>query len=177
MEERPRGFPFTKIFAPLGSGDPLAEALLRAAGDGGVIRASLEALEILRIEAGIPAFGSELDDTVLPAEAGLLDAVSQTKGCYVGQEVVARMETAGRVSHRLVGLELSGQTLPEAGSPILADAKRVGEVTSCCRSPAAGPIALGFVRSAQADPGGWVDAGGVRARVRRLPFTESAPVA
>ena len=84
------------------------------------------------------------------------------------------MQTAGRVSHKLVALDLSGQTLPETGSPILVDAKRVGEMTSCCISPAMGPIALGFVRSAHAVAGGWVDAGGVRARIRKLSFPGSA---
>jgi folate-binding protein YgfZ len=130
------------------------------------------ALEILRVEAGVPRAGAELGEEVLPAEARLVErAVSFTKGCYTGQEVVARMHSRARVGHLLVGLALStGATLPARGAALLHDGARVGELTSVARSPAAGPIALGFVRAAHAEPGAELEVEGGRARVVALPF-------
>ncbi len=164
------GEPGFQLLAPVGSGDGVARAL-EAAGSGlGLVSADPETVEILRIEAGIPAFGAELDETVLPAEARLDRAVSRSKACYVGQEVVARMQAAGRVSHLLVGLAIEAGPVPEPGSAVTAGTAEVGEVTSSCWSPRAGPIALAFVRSAHSEPGTALLAANRPVRVAQLPF-------
>ena len=106
--------------------------------DGDVVEA--DELETLRIEAGTPRFGREIDDRVLPAEAGLIDrAVSFTKGCYPGQEPIARQQYRGKLNRRLRVLELSGAVEPD--EEIRFGDKVVGRVTS-----AANGIALGYVR-------------------------------
>lgn len=122
------------------------ETLLAAAGSTEV---SDETAEILRVEAGRPRFGSDMDETNLPDEVGMDDAISTTKGCYVGQEVVARLRTYGRVNRRLVsfrfpeGLLDVGDVLERAGkeSPSRTEA---GRVTSAVVSPRLGPIGLGY---------------------------------
>jgi folate-binding protein YgfZ len=141
------GAPARQLFAPAGAGPPLAAALLRAGAPRGLVEAGPAALEILRIEAGIPRLGAELDEDVLPAEAGLERAISRTKGCYTGQEVVARLESRGHVKHRLVGFRLDGETLPPPGAEVVLEGRSIGEVTSACLSPAAGAIALGYVQA------------------------------
>lgn len=107
------------------------------------------ALEILRIEAGRPAYGRELHDEVLPAETGQLSrAVSFVKGCYLGQEVVERMRSHGAVARGLVSLRLGElpSTLP---APLIGDAGEAGRLTSACQSPTSGSaIGLGYVRAA-----------------------------
>ena len=159
-----------QLLVPAGSGETVAKAIEVAGSESEPVVAGEKTLEILRIEAGIPRFGAEIDETVLPAEARLGRAVSRSKGCYLGQEVVARMEAAGRVSHLLVGLAIAEGPLPEPGSEIAVAEKRVGEVTSSCRSALAGSIALGFVRAAHAATGTELCAAGRPARVAVLPF-------
>jgi folate-binding protein YgfZ len=127
------------------------------------------AWEIARVEAGLPRFGREFDTETMPAEAGLDDlAVSFTKGCYPGQEPVARLRYRGRANRGLRGLELRGD-LPEPGAAVRAGDREVGRVTSPVVSPRHGPIALAIVRREVAD-GDEVDAGGTPALVRPLPF-------
>jgi folate-binding protein YgfZ len=159
-----------QLLAPAGSGEAVAGEIEAAGSESVSMFMGEKALEILRIEAGIPRFGTEIDETVLPAEARLGRAVARSKGCYVGQEVVARMEAAGRVSHLLVGLAMGEGPIPEPGSEITADGKRVGEVTSSCRSALAGSIALGFVRAAHSATGTELSAADRPVRVAALPF-------
>jgi folate-binding protein YgfZ len=160
-----------QLFGPAAAGPAVALALARAAAAHGAIVADAEALEVLRIEAGVPRQGAELGEDTLPAEADLVArTVSFTKGCYTGQEVVARMESRGRVGHRLVGLRLGAPALPAPGAAIGAGGARVGAVTSAALSPAAGAIALGFVRSGSEAPGTRVEVDGQPARVVALPF-------
>ena len=112
--------------------------------------------------------GAELGEDVLPAEAGLLErAVSLTKGCFTGQEIVARMHSRGLQSHRLVGLRFAGDAPPEPG-PLATDARPVGVVTSACVS-VAGAIGLGFVRPPHDAPGTELRSGERRVRVVALP--------
>ena len=160
-----------QLLVPAGSGEAIAGALEAAGSQLGLICGDRSVLEVLRIEAGIPVLGAELKDTVLPAEARLGRAVAPSKACYVGQEVVARMETAGRVSHLLVGLTVDEGPILEPGSKITADSAKVGEVTSSCWSPTAGPIALGFVRSAHAATGTNLLVADRRVWVASLPFS------
>jgi len=159
-----------QLFAPAGSGAAVAQALLRAGAGHGLLEAGEEALEVLRIEAGTPRYGRELSEAVLPAEAGLSRAISTTKGCYTGQEIVARMATRGGASHALVGLALEGTSTPAAGAAISAQAAQVGEVTSAALSASAGAIALAYVRRAHAAPGTALAVEGRAARVEALPF-------
>ena len=159
-----------------GDRETVEEALAAAAkgdegdeGDG-LVRGDFEALEILRIEAGLPALGSELDEEVLPPEARLERAISTSKGCYVGQEIVARLRARGQVNHLLVGLKLESPTLPVVGTKLMADGRVTGEVTSVALSPTEGPIALGFVRREHAETGTQIEFEGGRASIAALPF-------
>ena len=112
---------------------------------GGLDELPGAALEALRIECGVPAMGAELTDATIPAEAGqwLIDAsVSFTKGCYTGQELVARIDSrGGNVPRPVRGLLVDGDPAP-VGSSVTLDGKEVGHVTSSARSPALGAIAL-----------------------------------
>jgi folate-binding protein YgfZ len=159
-----------QLFAPAGTGAAVADGL-RAAGAGlGLVESELEDLEILRIEAGVPRLGAELDESVLPAEAGLERAVSSDKGCYTGQEVVERLRSRGQVSHRLVGLTTAGDRPLAVGADVAAEGRRIGEVTSACVSPTSGSIALAFVRRAFAEPGTELQVAGRSTCVAELPF-------
>ncbi len=119
------------------------ELLLAAAGSTPL---GPETGEVLRVEAGRPRFGSEADENTLPDEIHLSAAISTSKGCYVGQEVVARLRTYGRVNRRLVGLRFPaapvppGTVFPDADKPGL----ELGRVTSAALSPRFGPIGLGL---------------------------------
>jgi folate-binding protein YgfZ len=155
-----------QLFVPRGEEATVVEALLGA----GAAEGTDETLERLRIESGLPRVGYELDETVLPAEAGLEAAISETKGCYTGQEVVTRMRTRGRVAHRLVGLRFEAAALPARGAEIAKDGLRIGQLTSTALSPAEGPIGLGFVKSAAVTPGTEVEIEGALARVAALPL-------
>jgi folate-binding protein YgfZ len=163
-----------QLLVPAGERAAAEAALRAAAARHGAVWAEAGALEVLRVEAGIPRAGAELGEDVLPAEARVVErAVSFTKGCYTGQEVVTRMQTRARVGHLLVGLALApaGGSLPAPGAALLHEGARVGELTSVVRSPSSGPIALGFVRVARSEPGTVLALeGGGEARVAALPF-------
>jgi len=134
----------------------------------GVERVSKEAAECLRIEAGRPRLGLDMDNQTIPQEAGLAErAVSFTKGCYVGQETVARLHYKGRANRHLRGLRLSEPA--DRGAEILLGEKAVGRVGSTCVSPRLGPIALALVRR-EAAPGDTVLVDGVAAELVELPF-------
>jgi tRNA-modifying protein YgfZ len=145
-------------------------ALHDALVDSGAVEVGPEAAEIVRIEAGTPRFGAEMSAETMPAEAGIVErAVSFTKGCYIGQEPVARLHYKGRPNRRLRGLELSAPVA--SGASLLLGEKQVGKVGGSCVSPAHGPIALAIVRR-EAEPGAELAVGedGVTARVVDLPF-------
>ncbi len=163
------GEPGFQLLVPTARGEEVAEAL-RAAGQGeGLVEGDAVSLELLRIEAGTPRFGAEIDASVLPDEARLGHAVSTTKGCYIGQEVVARVRSRDRVKHRLVGLRVEGEP-PAPGAGLAVDGRASGEVTSAARSPRFGSIALGYLRSEHAAPGTAVQLDGRVATVAELPF-------
>ena len=164
-----------EILAPRARSADVASALGLAGGDRGLVTASADALEILRIEAGVPRYRAELDESVLPDEARLDAAVSTTKGCYTGQEVVARIRSRGQVAHLLIGIAFEGDTPVAPDTPVTAGGRRVGEVTSACVSPAAGSFALAFARRSDARAGREVDAAGRRGRVVELPFVAATP--
>jgi folate-binding protein YgfZ len=161
-----------QLFVPAAEADAVTRALRGASDACAAVWGDAEALETLRVEAGVPRAGAELGEEVLPAEARLVErAVSFTKGCYTGQEVVARMHSRGRVGHLLVGLvpAAPGAVLRPGAALLLAGAK-VGEITSAASSPAVGPIALAFVRTAHAEPGTELAGEGGAVRIAALPF-------
>ncbi len=169
------GEPAFQLFVPRAACERVEDALREQGAGHGLVQAQEAALEILRVEAGTPRFGHELDEDALPAETGLLErAVSFTKGCYTGQEIVARMHARAQVKHRLVGLRLEGEETPEAGAVVEVDGRRVGEVTSVARSPRVGAIALAFVARPHDAPGTVVSLGDLRARVGSLPLVAPA---
>jgi len=133
-------------------------------------------IDTLRIEAGRPAFGVDMDTETIPLEAGIEGrAISYTKGCYVGQEVIVRVTTRGhgRVARRLVGLVVEGDRVPARGETLRAGGREVGHVTSATWSPALGrPIALGYVQRDFTAPGTAVAVGedATAAAVTPLPF-------
>jgi len=136
----------------------------------GAVPVSEAAAEVLRVESGRPRYGVDLDQTVIPQEAGLNErAVSFTKGCYVGQETVARLYYRGRPNRHLRGLRLAGPA--PAGAPLRLGEREVGRLGSVVCSPVHGPIALAVVRR-EAEPGAVLDVGdgGVTGAVVELPF-------
>lgn len=152
---------------------PAIEAVLIAAG---AIRASDRDAEIVRIESGHPRFGADMDADTIPLEAGLEErAISRTKGCYVGQEVIVRVldRGHGRVARRLVGLTLPADAaVPAPGARLQAAGKDVGRVTSAVFSPALGrPAALGYAQRDFVEPGTHVHVEGFgEAVVSSLPL-------
>jgi len=159
-----------QLFVPAGGGATVALALRRAGAGHALVEAGEDVLEILRVEAGTPRQGRELSEAVLPAEVGLARAISTTKGCYTGQEIVSRMAVRGGASHSLVGLALEGGSAPAAGAAISVQGARVGELTSAALSASAGAIALAYVRRTHAAPGTELVVEGRGARVTALPF-------
>ncbi len=159
-----------RIAVPEGGSGIVADALVAAGRPSGLAIGSPEAFEILRIEAGTPRFGAELGPDVLPAEARLEAAIAFEKGCYTGQEIVARVESRGQVRRLLAGLRVEGGAAPARGAAIEAAGARVGEVTSGCVSPTCGAIGLGFVRIPHEAPGTGLRVGGLPARAAALPI-------
>jgi len=146
------------------------ERVIAALTDAGAVEVSPEAVEILRVEAGVPRFGAEMDAGTMPAEASIVDdAVSFTKGCYIGQETVARLHYKGKPNRHLRGLRLSGSAAP--GAALRLGEKEVGTLGGAVVSPARGPIGLAIVRR-EAEPGAELTVGedGVTAEVVALPF-------
>jgi folate-binding protein YgfZ len=147
-----------------------AEQLRRSLLEAGAAEVSEAAAEIVRVESGRPRFGFEISTEAMPAEAGIVErAVDFEKGCYIGQEPVARLHYRGRPNRHLRGLRLSAPA--EEGAPLRLGGKEVGTIGTVCVSPALGPIALAIVRR-EAEPGAalQVGEGPVTAEVIDPPF-------
>jgi folate-binding protein YgfZ len=150
---------------------PIRQALLAA----GAETASNEDFEALRIERGRPRFGADMTGDTIPLEAGLEErAISRTKGCYVGQEVIVRVQDRGhgRVARKLVGLTFAAASpVPAVGAPVQSADREIGRITSATWSPALlRPIALGYVHRDFTEPGTHVDVDGADAIVAALPM-------
>jgi tRNA-modifying protein YgfZ len=144
--------------------DAVRAALVEAGAEEG----SEEAGELVRIERGRPRYGVDMTDATMPQEAGINErAVSFSKGCYVGQETVARLHYRGKPNRHLRGLRLTAPAAP--GDPVVLGEKEVGVVSSAAVSPTHGPIALALVRR-EAEPGAEVRVGDTPATVAELPF-------
>jgi folate-binding protein YgfZ len=136
--------------------------------------AGTEAVELLRIAAGIPRYGTDIRERDLPQETEQERALNFVKGCYVGQEIVERIRSRGQVRRKFTGFEVRGP-LPAPGCKIQADGKDAGEITSVASLPwATGDrqVALGYVRREVATPGKLLDVGGSQASVAPLPFAQ-----
>ncbi len=148
----------------------LAEALVMGLTARGVIALSADAYDVLRVEAGRPGPARELTGDYTPLEANLDRAISGTKGCYAGQEVIARQITYDKVARRLVGLRLAEPVT--VGAAVMVEGRTVGSVTSAAESPRFGSIALAVVRRPHFEPQTRVTAGddGAAGEVVALPF-------
>lgn len=135
------------------------------------------AMDTRRIESGMPLFGIDMNESHLLLEADMKDAVSFKKGCYIGQEYVARLAHRGHLNRKLVGLRLDAVTVPDAGDDIIGEGRYAGQVTSATSSPALGhAIALGYVHRDFFEPGASVsirnESGDLPAEVVERPFIE-----
>jgi folate-binding protein YgfZ len=147
----------------------------------GVRVCDVEAYEAVRIEAGVPVMGREIDEKTIPAETGVLDrAVSFTKGCYTGQELVARIDSrGGNVPRHLRGVVVGTNVVPPVGATITVDGKEVGVITSVAESlERRAPVGLAYVRRAVEPPAdvtlAW-EGGSAPAHVEVLPLVTSPP--
>jgi folate-binding protein YgfZ len=168
------GVPGAHVYGAAATVDRLATRL----ADAGVASLDEETAEVLRVEAGRPAFLQDMSEETIPLEAGIdARALSHTKGCYVGQEIIVRMRDRGqgRVARKLVGLEIDGTSVPAPGAVVFAGDRQVGRVTSAVRSIVRqAPIALAIVQRDHVEPGTELevraDDGAISARVTPLPF-------
>jgi folate-binding protein YgfZ len=166
------GLPGYDVLSPWG----LAGEVWQSFTNAGAVPSGLQVYQVLRVEAGTPVYGVDIDETNLPQEVGRTEqAVSFTKGCYIGQETIARIRTYGHVNRSLVGLKLAGTVAAPAGSKLFRDGKEVGQVTSSVVSPRRGTaIALGYVRRGSHELGMTLDVDVASARqaaeVVSLPF-------
>ena len=155
-----------------------SDALRRALSAADVPQTDLETAETLRIEAGIPKFNRDMDEETIPLEAGIeARAISFSKGCYVGQEVIIRVvhRGHGRVARKLVGLVVDGEVAPPEGAAVTTDLRAVGNVTSSAISPMLErPIALAYLHRDFLAAGTVVSVGGARAVVTALPFAKAS---
>jgi len=162
-----RGF---EIMVPAALGAALGDALMSA----GAIAVDDDTAEAIRIEGGVPRFHRDMSEDTIPLEAGIEGrAISMSKGCYVGQEVIVRVlhRGHGRIAKKLVGLTVEGEGVPAEGARIDVSGREVGHVTSSARSPALKrPIALGYVHRDFVEPGTRVTIAGAPAIVTALPF-------
>lgn len=154
-----------------------APALFAACVEAGAQPLGTQALDELRIEAGVPWVGVDMDETTLVMETGRTAAISFTKGCYLGQEVVERISARGHVNRQLAGVIIEGDAVPAAQARLLADGHEVGYVTSAARSQGWGRVVgLAMIQSKHATPGDRVTvesgAGATPAIVSALPFEE-----
>jgi folate-binding protein YgfZ len=165
------------LFVPAGSLGAVADKLIAAAKSVGGQACGWDAFEIARIEAGVPRFGADMDESNIPLECGIeARAVSYNKGCYIGQEVINRIHSVGHVNKELRGLRLADELkqLPAKGDKLFHGGKEVGQVTSAVISPTLGAnIALGYVRREANAPGTelvWRGVDETKAVIVELPF-------
>jgi folate-binding protein YgfZ len=150
------------------------EALIAAIGAAGAESIDAATVEAIRIEAGVPLFGRDMDEETIPLEAGIESrAISFTKGCYVGQEVIVRVlhRGHGRIARKLVGISFSGAAAPATRAAIRAGDRDIGQITSSTFSPGLQrPIALGYVHRDFVEPGTAISVDGEAGEVTALPF-------
>ncbi len=149
-----------------------SEALWLMLVEAGAIPVGSAALEILRVEAGSPRYGAEITEQVTPIEAGIAHAVDLAKGCYIGQEAIAKMHHRGKPRRHVVGLQIDADEPPSPGMSITAEGKSIGQVTSSALSPGlCHTIGLALIRRGFEEPGRVVSLeNGAEAEIVSLPF-------
>ena len=148
------GFSTVTFWVPEASLKELSQALREGADAQELTELDDEAIEILRVEAGSPRFDTDYGFDNLPQETGLEDAVSFTKGCFLGQEVVARLHYRGQVAKRVSKVEIDADALPAIGTTVHFDDREAGEITSVVRSPETGRVtALVMLQRRASEPG------------------------
>jgi folate-binding protein YgfZ len=152
---------------------PVAPAVIDALVASGATPCAEPAFEQVRIEAGVPLYGRDISQKNLPQEVGRnAQAISFSKGCYLGQETVARIASLGHVNRSLAGVRFSGSAIPPAGTQLTADGKAVGHVTSSAFSPRLEcPLALAYLRTGHHLPGTRLSCSAGQAEVVTLPVT------
>ncbi len=157
---------------------PAWAALAAAVNQRGGAPIGYRALNMLRLEAGVPWFGVDFDDTHIPHEAGLEHThISYTKGCYTGQEIVERVRSRGHVNRRRTAFRFSTAQAPPAGAKITAaGGAEAGSLTSAAFSPLAGKaIGMGYLRREYSQPGSQLLCEGLPAEIITLPLIPRAP--
>ena len=149
--------------------------LFTAENTSGIRPVGWEASNIHRVEAGIPLYGVDFDESQIPLEAGLDNAISLKKGCYIGQEIIARATYLGHLNRRLGGLLLDGDRPAIKGTKVFKEEKEVGWITSSVLSPCVGkPIALAYLRREAWEPGAKLvvrgEVSSIQGEVATLPF-------
>ncbi len=153
------GQPGVRIF---GGGSDIASRLVAA----GAIPATHADFRQVRIENGKPRYGEDIRETTLPQETQQMRALSFSKGCYLGQEIVERIRAQGHVNKKLVRFEMEGNEVPASGAKLSANSAEAGEITTAIYSPERGKVVgMAYVRTAHADPGKVLQHGGNRAIV------------
>jgi folate-binding protein YgfZ len=146
------GLPGTHVYLPIDA----AERLERSVLESGLLALDDGTATVLRVESGVPAFLTDIGEETIPLEAGLDDAISHTKGCYVGQEIIVRIRDRahGRVARRLVGLRFSSDAVPPVPQDVKREGRHAGRLTSAVTSPAMGSaIGLATLLREFIDPG------------------------
>lgn len=167
------------LVIPREKGEPIVKRIFEVGRLYGLRPAGWSSLEILRMEAGLPRYGVDMDENVTLPETGLeVVASSETKGCYPGQEVVARTKTYGGLQRKLAGLSFDKAILPRPGDKVLNGKEEIGRVTSACQSPTLGKgIALAYLKKGNFDTGKKVSIASspksILAKVEALPFYRS----
>ncbi|MGE5207287.1 MAG: YgfZ/GcvT domain-containing protein [Chlamydiota bacterium] len=158
-----------EMWLAAGHAPALWDALLRT----GATPVGAETLEFARIAAGVPRCGQDIRERDLPQETGQMRALSFTKGCYIGQEIVERIRARGSLHRGFTGFRIVEGPLPANGSKVQAGGKEVGEVTSAAMLPAPEgdiAVALGYIRKEAGVPGALIEIGASRARIESLPL-------
>jgi folate-binding protein YgfZ len=172
------GVPALTLWVPAAVAEPLREELLAwSGGEGGAGPRAIggEALEVVRAEAGIPRFGHDFGPQNFPQETGVEEAVSYTKGCYLGQEVVARIHYRGAVQKSLCGLIFDGAAVPAPGTALLFEGREAGAIGTAVLSLALDrPIGLAILHRRAAAPGTRLELAGGGGEVRPLPIVSPA---
>jgi folate-binding protein YgfZ len=161
------GPPGWHLWVPTDAVEPVRRTLVEA----GAVPGSEEEWTLLQIESGVAAYGRELGEDGIPLEAPTEDAIDHAKGCYPGQEVIARLHVRGRPARHLKGLRIEGSDPLPAGTVLdAADKPGVATVTASAVSPALGPIALAYVHREHCEPGTRLTGAGRAAEVAELPL-------
>ena len=169
------GLPGYDVIVPASQAEQLWTMLVEGEGGSGATPVGTDALEVVRVEQGAPVYGRELSEDYNPLEADLLEFVSFNKGCYIGQEVVTRLDTYEKVQKHLVGLSWDSDETPASNCSLTLEGKKVGGITTAVTSPRLRRgIGLGYVKKSQARPGVQLAAGSsggeIEVTVEELPF-------